>query len=88
MPARSIDAINITNFVNTGQNGQIARYTFSLEIIYTDMNGVRQTHGPVTRTFPNELTTMPLAVRRRFAEDMIKAVVMVGLGIATWEDYQ
>lgn len=85
--ARSIDEINITNFVNTGQTTPMARYTFTLEIKYTNDAGVRQTYGPTTHAFPNDLASMPLTVRRRFAEEMIKAVVRVQLGIDSWEQY-
>lgn len=86
--ARSIDEINITNFVNTGLTTAFSRYTFTLEIKYTDDAGVKRTHGPQTYTFPNDLTAMPLAVRRAFAEKMITAVARVTLGIDTWEMYQ
>jgi hypothetical protein len=85
--ARSVDEINVTNFVNTGATTPMARYTFVLEIKYTNDAGVKQTHGPQTYTFPNDLATMPLAVRRKFAEEMIKATVRVALGIDDWEDY-
>lgn len=85
---RSIDEINITNFVDTGLTTPMARYTFSLQIKWTDDSGVKRTNGPTTYTFPNDLATMPLLVRRRFAEDMITAMVRVTLGIDTWEQYQ
>lgn len=83
--ARSVDEVNITNFVNTGLTTPMARYTFVLEIKYTADNGTQQTYGPTTHTFPNDLASMPLAVRRRFAEEMIKATVRVTLGIDSWE---
>lgn len=87
MPARSVDEINITNFVNTGLTTAIPRYTFNLEIKYTDLQGVKRTYS-ATHTYPNDLTPMPLRVRRRFAEDQIKAVARVAAGIDTWEDYE
>lgn len=86
--ARSVDEVNITNFVNTGQTTPFSRYTFVLEIKYTNDAGQQQTYGPVTHTFPNDLASMPLAVRRRFAEMMIQATVRVTLGIDTWEQHQ
>lgn len=86
--ARNVDEINITNFVNTGQTTPFSRYTFTLEIKYVDNQGVKRTHGPQTYTFPNDLTSMPLAVRRRFAEQMIQATARVALGVSEWEDYQ
>jgi hypothetical protein len=86
--ARSIDEVNITNFVNTGLTTAFSRYTFTLEIKYTNDAGQQQTYGPTSHTFPNDLTSMPLAVRRKFAEEMIKATVRVSLGIDGWEAYQ
>lgn len=87
MAARSVDEINITNWNNTGQTSPFPRYTFDLEIKYTNNEGEQQTH---TRqyTFPNDLGTMPLSVRRAFAEKMILATVRVQLGIDEWEQYQ
>ena len=87
MPARSVDEINITNFVNTGATTPFSRYRFTLEIKWTDDQGVRRTHGPLEYTFPNDLTAMPLAVRRAFAEKMIIATARVTLGIDSWENY-
>ena len=86
--ARSVDEINIANWVNTGQTRQMARYTFTLEIKWTDNQRVKRTHGPQTYSFPDDLTAMPLAVRRRFANEMIIATVRVALGIDTWEQYE
>lgn len=88
MPARSVDEINISNFVNTGQTTPLPRYTFTLHIKYTDTNGVAREHGPQTYTYPNDLAAMPLAVRRAFAEKMITATARVALGIDTWEMYE
>jgi hypothetical protein len=87
MPARSVDEIHITNFTDTGLTSPLARYTFTVQVKYTDTNGVKQTYGPTSHTFPNDLTPMPLNVRRRFAVDMIQAVVRVTLGIDSWSDY-
>jgi len=87
MPARSVDQINITNFVNTGATTPFSRYRFTLEIKWTDDAGLPRTYGPVEHTFPNDLTAMPLAVRRAFAEQMITATVRVALGINTWDQY-
>lgn len=86
--ARSVDEINITNFVDTGLTTPLSRYTFTLQIKYTTDAGVKQTYGPATHTFPNDLATMPLFVRRKFAEEMIKAVVRVQLNIDDWENYR
>jgi hypothetical protein len=85
--ARSVDEINITNFVNTGLTTPLPRYTFTLQIKYTNDAGVKQTHGPQTYTYPNDLAAMPLNVRRAFAEKMITATARVSLGIDTWEQY-
>ena len=86
--ARSVDEINITNWVNTGLTTPFSRYTFTLEIKWTDDQGVHRTHGQQTYTFPNDLAAMPLLVRRRFANEMIVATARVALGIDTWEQYQ
>lgn len=88
MAARSVDEINITNFNNTGATTPFSRYTFSLEVKWTDTEGIARSNGPTTRTFPNDLASMPLAVRRKFAEAMIMATVRVQLGIDTWEMYE
>jgi hypothetical protein len=85
--ARSVDEINITNFVNTGLTTPLPRYTFTLHIKWTNDAGVQQTHGPQTYTYPNDLAAMPLNVRRAFAEKMITATARVALGIDTWEMY-
>jgi hypothetical protein len=82
-----VDGLYITNFVNTGQTTPMARYTFVLRVEWTDDDGVKHTHGPQTYTFPNDLAAMPLAVRRKFAEEMIYATARVALGFNTWEDY-
>lgn len=88
MPARSVDQINITDFVDTGQTRQMARYFFTLEVNWTDLEGEKHTHGPQQYEFPTDLVSMPLNVRRRFAEEMIIAVARVTLGIDDWEQYE
>jgi len=66
----------------------MARYTFTLEVKWTDDQGGKHTYGPTTQSFPDDLTPMPLAVRRAFAEQMIIALVRVTLGISQWSDYE
>lgn len=85
--ARSVDELNITNFVDTGLTTAFSRYQFTLEIKWTDDDGIPHTHGPQQYTFPNDLAAMPLAVRRKFAEQMIQTTVRVALGIDTWDVY-
>ena len=87
MPYRNVDQINITNWVDTGLTTPFSRYTFTLEIKWTDSTGVKRVHGPKTYTFPNDLATMPLAVRKAFANKMILATARVALGIDIWEQY-
>lgn len=84
--ARSVDEINITNFANTGLMTPLERYTFDIEIKWTE-GGVQNTHAS-PRTFPNALTAMPLAVRKVFALKMLMATARVELGIDDWEDYK
>ena len=85
--ARSVDEINISNFVDTGLTTAFSRYTFTLQIKWTDDQGAKHTNGPTTYTFPNDLATMPLAARRYFAQEMIKATARVTLGIDSWSQY-
>ena len=85
--AKQLQEINISNFVNTGQTTPFQRYTFVLEIQWIDENGVEHVHGPQTYTFPNDLASMPLAVRRAFAEQMITATARVALGLDDWNMY-
>lgn len=88
MAARSVDQVNITNFVNTGLTTALPRYTFTLEVKYTDTAGVARVHGPQTYTYPNDLAAMPLAVRKAFAVAMIQATARVALGIDDWSQYE
>ena len=85
--ARSVDRIDITNWQVTGLNVAIPQYTFTLEIWWTDNAGVAQHYGPTTKTYPNDIATMPLAVRKAFAVAMVQATVRVALGIDEWEMY-
>lgn len=88
MAARSVDNIDITNWSDTGLTTPFSRYTMSVRVQWTDVNGVKQDSGVVAHTFPNDLSVMPLAARRYFANQMIMAAVRVALGIDQWEDYQ
>lgn len=82
-----IHELNITNFQNTGLVTPFPRYTFELEVKWTDDDGVNRTHGPQTYTFPNDLAGMPPPVQREFAERMIEAKVRVTIGEANWDEY-
>lgn len=84
----SINEINISNFVATGLTTAIPRYTFTLEIKWVEDDGTPRVHGPQTYTYPNDIATMPLAVRRRFAIDMINATARVAIGVAQWSEYE
>ena len=86
--ARSVDEVNITNWVDTGATTPFSRYRFTLEIKWTDDQGVKRTHGPQIYTFPNDLAAMPLLVRKRFANEMIVATARVALGIDNWANYE
>ncbi len=85
---RQVNEIHITSFQNLGVTTPLPRYSFVLEVKYTDNEGVERTHGPVTKTYPNDLAAMPLSVRRAFAEKMITATVRVALGIDEWSDWE
>lgn len=82
-----VDELHITNFVDTGLNTAFSRYTFAVLIKWTDNAGGLHSNGPTTYTFPNDLAAMPLAVRRRFAKEMITATVRVALGLDQWSQY-
>lgn len=83
-----INELNINNFVNTGLTTALPRYTFSVGIKWTDDENQPHTYGPTQHTYPNDLATMPLSVRRAFAEKMITAVIRVTLGVDSWEMYE
>ena len=87
MAVRSIDELNITNFQDTGLTTPLDRYSFDLEIKWTNHDDTTGEHSS-NRIFPNALAPMPLYVRRRFAEQMIEAVARVELGLSDWEDYR
>jgi len=84
--ARSVEEINVTNWSVTGLNVSIPQYRFDLEVKWTDNDGVPHVHTGTYR-YPNDIASMPLNVRRRYAEDMIIAAVRVTLGINVWDDY-
>lgn len=84
----SVNELNITNFTDTGLTTPMARYTFTLQIKWTDDSGVPHTHGPTTYTFPNDLAVMPLSVRKAFAIKMIDATARVALGVSAWSEYE
>ncbi len=83
----TVNELHITNWVDTGQTTPFSRYQFTLTLKWVDAQGVTRTHGPQQYTFPNDLATMPVAVRREFAQKMIEATVRVTLGIDEWSDY-
>jgi len=41
-----------------------------------------------TYTYPNDLASMPLAVRKKHALMMIEETARVALGINTWADFE
>lgn len=84
---RSVEAITITNWQQTGSNVPFPQYQFDLEISWTDNQGNPQTHTGTYR-FPNDISDMPLSVRRRYAEEMVIAAARVQLGIDEWPDYE
>ncbi len=86
--AGSVDRIDITNWRQTGLNVQIPQYEFTLELWWTRPDGTKGHSGPTIYRYPNDLASMPVAVRKAFAEEQIMAVARVNLGIDRWEDYQ
>jgi len=86
MPARNVHEVNITNWTSLGSTAPVDRYSFDLEIKWTDMAGVFHTHSG-TYIFPNDIVSMPLVNMRHFAEMMVLAMVRTTLGIDTWDEY-
>jgi len=84
--ARSVQEINVTNWIQTAPTVKIQQYQFDLEVKWTDNDGVPHVHNGTYR-YPNDIASMPLNVLRRYAEDMIIATARVTLGIDTWNDY-
>lgn len=84
----TVNELNIDQFVDTGLTTAFSRYTFRLSMVWTDDAGIKHTIAPVTKTFPNDLTAMPLTVRKRFAIQMIDATARVAAGVAQWSDYE
>ena len=70
----------------TGTSVSIPQYQFDLEIKWTDNEGSPHTHNGTYR-YPNDIASMPLSVRRRYAEDMVIAAARVTLGLNEWDDY-
>ena len=86
MPARSVDEINITNVQPVGTTVQVDRYSFDIEVKWTDMQGDKHQHGD-TYVWPNVLADVPNHVVREFMQAMVIAKVRVVLGIDEWEGY-
>jgi len=82
----SVHEINITNWTETGKQVRIDQYTFDLQIKWTDDAGVYHEWSG-TPLYPNDLSDMPLLVRRAFADQQVLAKVRVSLGIDEWENY-
>lgn len=87
MAAQSVDRIDITDWSVTGRNVQIPQYQFTLEIWWTDSDGLARHQPPQVYQYPNDISAMPLNVRKAFANAMIVATVRVTLGIDTWEQH-
>jgi len=83
---RSVEEINITNWQATGSSVSIPQYRFDLEVKWTDNDGNPHAHSGTYR-YPNDVASMPLNVRRRYAEEMVVATARVTLGIDEWGDY-
>jgi len=83
---RSVEEVNVTNWVATGSSVSIPQYQFDLQILWTDNDGEPHEHNGTYR-YPNDIAAMPLNVRRRYAEEMVVATARVTLGIDEWSDY-
>ncbi len=88
MPARAVDQVLIYNWIDTGLTTPFARYKFTIKVTWMTEDGVKHVHGPQEYIFPNDLSDMPLLVRKKHAEQMIMEKVRVALGINEWSDFQ
>lgn len=86
MPARSVDEINITNVNPTGTTAEVDRYSFDIEIKWTDPSGGKHQHAD-TYIWPNVLADVPNNVVRKFMREMVIAKARVTLEIDEWDDY-
>ena len=86
MLARSVDEINIRNIHATGTTVQVDRYSFDIEVKWTDLQGGKHQHAD-TYVWPNVLADVPNNVVRRFMEEMVVAKARVTLGIDDWDNY-
>jgi len=82
--AQSVERMDIVNIQDTGLTTSIARYTFDLEIWWTDDDGQPRHYGPAEHVWPNDLAGVPLNVMREWAIELVSAAVRVELGIDTW----
>jgi len=78
--ARSVNELNITDWHLTGKSAPLPQHKFKLEIKWTDSSGNKHAHSG-TYHFPDDIVDMPMAMQKRFAEDMTVAVVRIVLGI-------
>ena len=68
---RSVDRIDVRNVKATGQAARVDRYTFELEIWYTDDAGKRQHVERQVCRWPDDLAGLPLEVIQAWAVDHI-----------------
>ena len=86
MPARSVDEINISNVSQTGTNAKVDRYSFDIQVKWTDHSGGKHEHSD-TYVWPNVLSDVPNNVVKEFMQEMVIAKARVALGIDDWENY-
>ena len=86
MAARSVDEINISNVTSLGTTVPVNKYSFDIEVKWTDLQGGKHVHSD-TYVWPNVLADVPNKVVREFMQEMVIAKVRVELGIDDWENY-
>lgn len=81
-----LDALSVLDWQVTGHTVGIPQYSMAIEIHWTDREGERHVHSDTYR-YPDDITAMPLTVRRHFAEQMITATARVAIGLNGWEAF-
>ena len=85
--AKSVNSIIVSNWTDTGATTKMDRYTFDLRVEYTEDDGTPRVHEG-NYTYPNDLSDVPLSVRKKWATEQIEAKVRVQLGVLEWSQIE
>lgn len=78
---RSVDRLDVRNVQATGLTTPIDRYTFDLEIWWTEADGTARHYGPTMHVWPNDLATVPDNIVKEWATDLVTQAARWELGI-------